>query len=230
MNGIPSTPTPAPRPVAARLRHRVSASIPIASGSSGPPLVEPRSEDEVAAVLTTAADEGWRVSPVGRGTWRNGAVGADMEVSTARLTDIVSVDAGDLVATVQAGVDLATLTERLSTHGVWLAVDPPGTRRSVGSVLSTATAGPLCPLNLVGVLPVVAVKVIFPALIRVGEHFVGRVDLLEAFFSHLVVGVHVRVIFARQTAKSRANVLLAGVALYSENVVEVLGHYLEPFS
>ena len=50
----------------------------------------------------------------------------------------------DLVATVQAGTPLEALRRRLADEGMWLALDPPGRpERSLGSVIATATAGPL---------------------------------------------------------------------------------------
>ena len=65
-------------------------------------------------------------------------------VSTRALEQIVSVSPADLVATVQAGASLEALRRRLADYGMWLAIDPPGRpERSIGSVVATATAGPL---------------------------------------------------------------------------------------
>jgi glycolate oxidase FAD binding subunit len=45
---------------------------------------------------------------------------------------------------VQAGAPLEALRRRLADYGMWLALDPPGRpERSIGSVVATATAGPL---------------------------------------------------------------------------------------
>jgi glycolate oxidase FAD binding subunit len=45
---------------------------------------------------------------------------------------------------VQAGTPIETLRRRLADEGMWLALDPPGRpERSLGSVIATATAGPL---------------------------------------------------------------------------------------
>ena len=61
-----------------------------------------------------------------------------------RSTRCVSVSPADLVATVQAGTPLEALRRRLADEGMWLAIDPPGRpERSLGSVIATATAGPL---------------------------------------------------------------------------------------
>ena len=69
---------------------------------------------------------------------------ADLAVSTRALDQVVSVSPADLVATVQAGTPLEALRRRLADEGMWLALDPPGRpERSLGSVIATATAGPL---------------------------------------------------------------------------------------
>ena len=65
-------------------------------------------------------------------------------MSTRGLEEIVSVSPADLVATVQAGTSMEALRRRLADYGMWLAIDPPGRpERSIGSVIATATAGPL---------------------------------------------------------------------------------------
>src|SRR6185503_15488405 len=68
----------------------------------------------------------------------------DLVVSTRGMEEVVSVSPADLVATVQAGASLEALRRRLADYGMWLALDPPGRpERSIGSVIATATAGPL---------------------------------------------------------------------------------------
>jgi FAD/FMN-containing dehydrogenase len=65
-------------------------------------------------------------------------------VSTRALDQVVSVSPADLVATVQAGAPLEALRRRLADEGMWLAIDPPGRPdRTVGSMVATATAGPI---------------------------------------------------------------------------------------
>jgi FAD/FMN-containing dehydrogenase len=60
------------------------------------------------------------------------------------MEEVVSVSPADLVATVQAGAPLEALRRRLADYGMWLALDPPGRpERSIGSIIATATAGPL---------------------------------------------------------------------------------------
>ncbi len=109
-----------------------------------PPRVAPDSVDAVALVLGTAYEEGWRVRMEGAGTWMPDDAPADVVLTTRRLDRIAAVAPEDLTATADAGVPLDTLRERLAERGAWIALDAPGQAvRTLGSVIATATAGPL---------------------------------------------------------------------------------------
>ncbi|HXV86546.1 MAG TPA: FAD-binding oxidoreductase [Gemmatimonadales bacterium] len=109
---------------------------------TGTPLVAPRTEEGLALVMQAAAGEGWRILPVGSRSWVAGGEG-DLMLSTTGLTRVVDVTPGDLVATVEGGVPWSVLRRALADAGVWVAADPPGGDRTLGSVIATATAGPL---------------------------------------------------------------------------------------
>ena len=79
-------------------------------------------------------------------------------------------------------------------------------------------------LDLVGVLPLVAVAVVLLAGVGVVQHLVGGVDLLEARLGLGVAGVHIGVVLACEAAEGSANLLVGGVALYAEDAVEVVCH------
>jgi len=112
--------------------------------SNGVPRATPDTADALTLVCRLAHEEGWKIRVEGRGTWLPTDAPADLAVSTRSLEQIVSVSPADLVATVQAGTPVETLRRRLADSGMWLALDPPGRpERSIGSVVSTATAGPL---------------------------------------------------------------------------------------
>ena len=111
--------------------------------ASGMPRVAPRSADGVALVLQAAAAEGWRVRIEGRGSWVPADAPADLALTTRLLARVVQLDAADLVASVEAGVLWGDFQQQLAEHGVWVAADPPGEGRTVGSVVATGTAGPL---------------------------------------------------------------------------------------
>lgn len=112
--------------------------------ANGTPRATPDSPDALSLVCRLAHEEGWKIRVEGRGTWLSPDAPADLVVSTRGLEQIVSVSPADLVATVQAGTSLEALRRRLADSGMWLALDPPGRpERSIGSVVATATAGPL---------------------------------------------------------------------------------------
>jgi FAD/FMN-containing dehydrogenase len=111
---------------------------------AGLPRAIPDSADALSLVCRLAHDEGWKIRIEGQGTWLPADAPADLAVSTRALDQIVSVSPADLVATVQAGTPLEALRRRLADEGMWLALDPPGRPdRSLGSIMATATAGPL---------------------------------------------------------------------------------------
>jgi glycolate oxidase FAD binding subunit len=112
--------------------------------TDGLPRATPESSDSLSLVCRLAHEEGWKIRVEGQGTWLAGDAPADLAVSTRGLEQVVSVSPADLVATVQAGAPLDSLRRRLAEDGMWLALDPPGRPdRSLGSIIATATAGPL---------------------------------------------------------------------------------------
>jgi len=126
-----------------RIRSLLGTDAVLETVGAGPPRVAPRSEEEAALVLRTASEAGWRVRVEGTGTWSPDDAPADLALTTGRLSEITYLDSADLVATAQAGVAWDDLRGALADQGAWVALDPPGTGRSVGSVVAAATAGPL---------------------------------------------------------------------------------------
>jgi FAD/FMN-containing dehydrogenase len=112
--------------------------------ASGLPRAIPDSADALSLVCRLAHEERWKIRIEGQGTWLSADAPADLAVSTRGMDQVVSVSPADLVATVQAGTPIESLRRRLADEGMWLAIDPPGRpERSLGSVVATATAGPL---------------------------------------------------------------------------------------
>ena len=126
-----------------RLRALVGPDVSVEGASDGTPTVAPHSTAACALVLQTATAEGWSVRIVGNESWIPGDAPADLTLSSRGLSQVEDVRAADLVATVQAGVDRTALRVALADHGAWWPVDCPGASRSVGSLVATATAGPL---------------------------------------------------------------------------------------
>lgn len=111
----------------------------VVEGRVAPPTV-----DAVALLMGTAHAEGWKVRVEGAGSWMPSDAPADFALTTRRLDRVVAVEPQDLSATVEAGTGFDLLRHQLADRGTWLALDPPGPQgRTVGSVLATATSGPL---------------------------------------------------------------------------------------
>ncbi len=118
--------------------------VEVAGGPDGGPRVAPASPDAVALLLGTAREEGWRVRIEGAGTWMPADAPADLALTTRRLDRIPAIEPQDLSATAEAGIGCDLLRQHLADRGTWLALDPPGLAgRTLGSVVATATAGPL---------------------------------------------------------------------------------------
>src|SRR5258706_6564923 len=108
------------------------------------PRIAPGSPDAVALLLGTAHEAGWLGRTEAVGTWLRGDAPADLALTTRRLDRIPAIEPSDLTATAEAGIGLDQLRQQLADHGAWLAIDPPGLAgRTLGSVVSTASAGPL---------------------------------------------------------------------------------------
>jgi glycolate oxidase FAD binding subunit len=95
--------------------------------------IEPLTVAEAAEALQKASLEGRRVS-IERG-------GGELVVSTRYLNRVLEHEAGDLTVTVEAGIHLSALNERLGGHGQMLALDPPGDP-TVGAAVAGDLFGP----------------------------------------------------------------------------------------
>ncbi len=98
-----------------------------------PTVSEPASVDEAAAVLAEASARGASVS-IGRED-------GDVVLSTRSLGRMLEHEAGDLTATVEAGIRLSKLNARLAQAGQMLALDPPGDP-TVGACVAANLTGP----------------------------------------------------------------------------------------
>lgn len=105
----------------------------------------PGSVEELAELMRVASREGWRVLPAGHGGWLD--TGRPLRrpalvVTTRRLDSLVRHEPEDLLATVQAGMSLRSLGERLAEAGQWWPLDPLG-GGTVGAIVATGSSGPL---------------------------------------------------------------------------------------
>src|SRR2546426_11703015 len=118
--------------------------VEIAGGPDAVPRVAPASPDAVALLLGTAREEGWHVRLEGAGTWLPADAPADLALTTRRLDRVPAIEPQDLSATAEAGIGCDVLRQQLADRGTWLALDPPGLAgRTLGSLVATATSGPL---------------------------------------------------------------------------------------
>ncbi len=110
-------------------------------------VVGPASGDEVADLIGRAASEQAAVVPWGAGTRQH--IGCpperyDLALCLDRLDQVLDYTPADLVVTVQAGVTLGALQDRLAHNGQWLPWDAPCCdRATIGGLLATGATGPL---------------------------------------------------------------------------------------
>jgi len=126
-----------------RVRSIVGAGGVVDVDATGCVQVAPESEEECALLLAVAHRERWSVRFCGCGNWIPLDAPADLAMSTKRLRAISDLSAADMAMTAQAGSPLGDLQAAAAKQGTWIALDPPGGTRTLGSILSTGTAGPL---------------------------------------------------------------------------------------
>jgi glycolate oxidase FAD binding subunit len=110
-------------------------------------VLEPASEQQLAAVLRLANDAGLAVVPRGGGTklsCGNPLLRFDVILSTGRLEKIIEHPWADLTVSVEAGCTIQKLQSVLAQHGQRLALDPLWPQKAtIGGVLSTNDSGSL---------------------------------------------------------------------------------------
>jgi len=109
-------------------------------------VVEPRSAEETASLLTWASRERLTVVVRGGGTklgWGRLPTPIDLLVSTRRLNRVLAHAHADLTAEVEAGATLDELNTALAQHRQWLPIDRAGDESTVGGAIATNDAGPL---------------------------------------------------------------------------------------
>src|ERR1041385_996500 len=118
--------------------------VELAATADGVPRVAPDSPDAVALLLGTAREEGWRIRIEGAGTWMPTDAPAALGLTTRRLDRTPAIEPQALSPPAEAGIGCGLLRQPLADRGTWLSLDPPGLAgRTLGSVVATATAGPL---------------------------------------------------------------------------------------
>ena len=109
----------------------------------------PATHEEAAALLRRCSDDGLRVRPTGAGTklgWGAAGEPAEVELSTAGMSDLVEHNEGDLTAVLDAGAPLASGQARFAEAKQMLALDPPlgaGEAATIGGIVASGDSGPL---------------------------------------------------------------------------------------
>lgn len=110
-------------------------------------LIYPSSAVELADIFAEASSRRSSVCLVGNNSKRlvgGPTSGADMTISTAKLTRMIDYQPRDLTVSVEAGYRLEQLQEQLAQNGQKLALDPPDwPGATVGGMVATNGSGPL---------------------------------------------------------------------------------------
>jgi glycolate oxidase FAD binding subunit len=110
-------------------------------------IVYPHTQAELAAVLTCANDNNWRVLPYGSGSklsWGGLVKDVQVLVSTERLNQVIQHAIGDLTITVEAGTKFADIQKTLAQVGQFLALDPTAPESAtIGGIVATADTNSL---------------------------------------------------------------------------------------
>lgn len=110
-------------------------------------VVEPPTTEAMAKALAWADSNGLRVAPRGGGTrmgWGNRPTAADVILSTRQLNRLIEHAAGDMTATVEAGMTLEALQTELAKAGQGLMLDAPaGDRATIGGLIAVNDSGAL---------------------------------------------------------------------------------------
>ena len=109
-------------------------------------IVEPRTYEEVGAVMRYASQAGLAtIASGGRTKPDIGNLPAryDLALSLSRLDQIIEYEPADLTVTCQAGISVPELQRRLRVHGQKVPLDErPGKQPSAGGMLATNSNGP----------------------------------------------------------------------------------------
>ena len=109
-------------------------------------VVEPRTPEEVAALLAVASRQGLTVVFRGGGTkrgWGRIPAGIDLLISMRGLARVIAHDPADLTTTVEAGATVDDVNAALGRHRQWLPLDASGDGSTIGGAIASNDSGPL---------------------------------------------------------------------------------------
>ncbi|GMQ97952.1 MAG: hypothetical protein BMS9Abin17_0456 [Acidimicrobiia bacterium] len=117
----------------------ISVAVPNAFANATYALA-PRSIEEAATVVQSAADQGLAIMPVGSGSTLRSAE-ADIALVTSHLRGIIDYQPDDLTIVVGAGTTLAELDAALAPRQQSAALPEVSPYRTVGGVVASGTSG-----------------------------------------------------------------------------------------
>ena len=115
-------------------------------GTEPSTVVQPTTQEEIAAIVGEADGAGQTVIPWGGGTGQDYGYPprrADVLLDLSRFNRILAHEPGDLTITVQAGATLADVQAVLAEKNQFLPLDPPyAMQATVGGIIATNAFGP----------------------------------------------------------------------------------------
>lgn len=110
-------------------------------------IVYPSTQEQLAAVITQAHLNNWRVLTCGSGSklnWGGLAKDVDVVISTERINQLIEHAVGDLTVTVEAGMKFSDLQAILAKSRQFLALDPVAPDlATIGGIVATADTNSL---------------------------------------------------------------------------------------
>lgn len=112
--------------------------------NSTPYLLFPHTTDALAEIVKQAAQHQWRILICGNATkigWGKITQNIQLVVSTRKCDRLLEHAVGDLTVTVEAGMKLADLQEKLRSHNQFLPIDTNYADATLGGIVATADTG-----------------------------------------------------------------------------------------
>ena len=110
-------------------------------------VVLPASVGEIQDILRFAAAQHLSVIPAGSGSklgCGNPPEKVDIVLAMPRINEVVEYEPADLTVTVEAGIQLTALQEKLAENGQFLPLNPPyASRCTLGGIVAANAGGPL---------------------------------------------------------------------------------------
>ncbi len=152
----------------------------------------PTSSEEISAIMKIANAQKIPVTPRGGGTNVSGGsipIRGGIVLCTTKMNRILKIDKENLSATVEPGVVLCDLTDRLAKVGLFFPPDPQSFRgATLGGIIAENAGGPACVKYGVTKQYILGLEVVLPGgdIVSLGGRTLKNVvgyDLLHIFIS-----------------------------------------------